>query len=59
MNKQNAELTAKKIMLADDHALFREGLKRILADVGFKNIVEATNGKEAIDLAIIEQPDLI
>lgn len=59
MNKLKAELTAKKIMLADDHALFREGLKRILADAEFKNIIEATNGKEAIDLAIIEQPDLI
>jgi two-component system response regulator DegU len=59
MNEGKAELTSKKVMLADDHALFREGLKRILADAGFKKIVEATNGQEAIDLAIIERPDLI
>ena len=43
---------AIKVLIADDHAIVREGLKQILADT--KDIVvagEAKNGLEAVKLA--------
>lgn len=49
-----------KILLADDHALFREGLRSLLEDQEDIEIVgEAEDGLEAIRLAAQLQPDLI
>ena len=39
-----------RILVADDHAIVREGLKQILADVtDFSVRAEAANGQEALD----------
>ncbi|MFA8299687.1 MAG: response regulator [Hyphomicrobiales bacterium] len=39
------------LIIADDHTLFRKGLKSLLSDFSFiGNIAEASNGKEAISL---------
>ena len=49
-----------KILLADDHALFREGLRSLLEDQEDIEIVgEAEDGLEAIRLAVQLQPALI
>ena len=49
-----------KILLADDHALFREGLRSLLEDQDDIEIVgEAEDGLEAIRLATELQPALI
>lgn len=49
-----------KILIADDEAPARRRLKDLLSEVTFATVVaEAKNGKEAIDLAIKEQPDLM
>lgn len=49
-----------KIMLADDHPVFRSGLKNIvLTETDFEVISEAENGKEAIEKAIEFEPDII
>jgi two-component system response regulator NreC len=46
-------------MLADDHNLFRQGLKRILAtQPDFEVVAEAQSGLEAIDMAKVHQPDV-
>ncbi len=47
-----------KILVADDHALFREGLRHLLArlDAGV-TVVEARDGRETLSLAATE-PDL-
>src|SRR5215471_4437488 len=49
-----------KILLADDHAVVRHGLKQILADQ-FKNAVfgEARNAPEALNLAWKEKWDIV
>ena len=49
---------AKKILIADDHALFRIGIRYALSAKNFKVVAEAATGHEAINLALIEQPDL-
>ena len=48
------------ILLADDHAVVRQGFKMILAAQPDMEIVgEAGNGREALDLAGKLQPDVI
>jgi DNA-binding NarL/FixJ family response regulator len=49
-----------RILLADDHRIFREGLKALLEkcpEVG--EVIEAADGREAVQLAAAERPDLI
>lgn len=49
-----------KVMIADDHALFRTGLKNLLSlDEEFQVIGEASNGRELIGLLEAELPDAI
>lgn len=49
-----------RIMLVDDHAIVREGLRILLAeDAEFLIVGEAQNGAEAIELAPIVQPHVI
>ena len=49
-----------KILLADDHALVRQGFKMILgAQPDMQIVGEAGNGREAVELAEKLQPDLI
>lgn len=48
-----------RILLADDHHLFRQGLRRILeSQSDFEVVAEAASGLEAIDLAKTHQPDV-
>jgi two-component system response regulator NreC len=49
-----------RILLADDHAVVRQGFKMILAAQSDMEIVgEAGNGREALDLAGQFQPDVV
>lgn len=48
-----------RLMLADDHKMLREGLRRSMTDAGFDVIGEARDGMEAITLADRLQPDVI
>jgi DNA-binding NarL/FixJ family response regulator len=47
-----------RLLLADDHALVRQGLKAFLERQGFQVACEAANGREAIKMAMKEQPDV-
>ena len=48
------------LMLAEDHKLMRVGLKALFEEDGmFKVIAEATDGKEAVEKALIHKPDVI
>jgi len=50
---------AIRILLADDHTLFRRGLRRILEDCPeFSVVAEAGSGIEAIELAQEHRPDV-
>ncbi|MGV3530728.1 MAG: response regulator [Chthoniobacteraceae bacterium] len=49
-----------RILLADDQALFREGLRTLLSiEPSLEVVAEAANGVEAIDAARTHAPDLI
>jgi two-component system nitrate/nitrite response regulator NarL len=48
------------ILIADDHAIFRDGLRRLLAsESDFKVVAEAANGQEAVALTRRLQPDVL
>lgn len=49
-----------KVLLADDHAILRQGLRSLLADEAQVEIVaEASDGREAVELTEKHQPDII
>ena len=50
---------AIRLMLADDHRMLREGLRRSMSEEGFDVIGEAQDGVEAIRLAEQLIPDVI
>jgi DNA-binding NarL/FixJ family response regulator len=47
-----------KILLADDHAVVREGLRVLLEREGFTFSAEASDGREAIQLCEKHKPDI-
>ena len=48
-----------KILIVDDFATMRKILKNILKQIGFKNIIEADDGKSALKILKKESFDLI
>jgi DNA-binding NarL/FixJ family response regulator len=53
-------MTAIRVLLADDHNLFRQGLRQICEiKGGFQVVGEAGDGEEAVRLAHDLQPDVI
>jgi DNA-binding NarL/FixJ family response regulator len=49
-----------RVLIADDHPLFRKGLRALLDSIpGIEYVGEATTGEEAIALSASLQPDLI
>jgi DNA-binding NarL/FixJ family response regulator len=49
-----------RVLIADDHALFRDGLRALLASIPDIEVVgEASSGKEALAQAVDHQPDVI
>jgi len=47
-----------RILLADDHSIFREGLCMLLEQEGFEVVGEASGGNEAVELAGTLHPDV-
>ncbi len=47
-----------RILLADDHAIVRDGLRSLLSSDGLQVVAQATDGREAVRLAREHQPDL-
>jgi two-component system, NarL family, response regulator NreC len=53
-------LSPFSVVLADDHAMFRQGVKRILAELpGVRVVGEAQDGLELLDLLKNIKPDLV
>lgn len=48
-----------RVLIADDHGLFRDGLRSLLEARGVDVVAEARNGQEAIDLARQLMPDIV
>jgi DNA-binding NarL/FixJ family response regulator len=49
---------AVRVVIADDHAMFREGLKALLKDEGFAFVGEASDGLEAVQLCKMQHPEV-
>src|SRR6266849_960789 len=47
-----------RVLLADDHALIRQGLKALLEKQGFQVVCEASDGQEALRSVEKTQPDI-
>jgi len=47
-----------KILLADDHAVVREGLRSVLERKGLTVVAEAADGRAAVELSRTHQPDV-
>jgi DNA-binding NarL/FixJ family response regulator len=48
-----------RVLIADDHALFRDGVRSLLEARGMEVVGEARNGREAFDMARRLQPDVV
>ncbi len=49
----------KTVVIADDHQLLRQALRRALEDAGFKVVSEAADGEEAVRLVALDRPDVV
>lgn len=47
------------VILVDDHAIWREGVKGMLEETEFAVVGEAASGREALDVASEKKPDLV
>jgi two-component system, NarL family, response regulator NreC len=53
-------MTKLRILLADDHNLMRQGLRRIVeAQPGWEVVAEAANGRDAVREALETKPDIV
>ena len=49
-----------RLLIADDHALFREGLRALFSSTpGIRVVAEAVTGEEVVALAASTQPDIV
>jgi DNA-binding NarL/FixJ family response regulator len=56
---QNSNLDEVRVVLVDDHDLFRGGLRDLLAAEGLAVVGEASSGEDGVRLAGTEAPDVI
>lgn len=60
MSRPNQERKIVRVLLVDDHAVVRAGLRMLIESHGqFEVMGEASNGKEALAIAAREQPDIV
>ena len=60
MSAQEQQSEVIRVLVADDHALFRRGLEMVLeSEADIEVVAEASNGREALDLAVEHVPDLV
>ena len=49
-----------RVLVADDHGLFREGVRALLASLeGLEVVAEAATGEEALERALRHRPDVV
>src|SRR3989442_14594377 len=55
----NQELAEVRVLIVDDHDLFRSGLRNLLEDEGVHIIGEASAGQEALNIVSEVAPDVV
>ncbi len=56
----NQKIDSLKVLLVDDHALFRQGMRALLENIqGIDIVGEAANGREAVSLVRSLAPNLV
>src|SRR5919106_983119 len=59
-SRQTSPSEVARLLIADDHALVREGLRTMLSgEVGIEVIAEANDGRQALDICRELGPDLV
>jgi DNA-binding NarL/FixJ family response regulator len=48
-----------RVLLADDHSLFRAGLRELLEEEELRVVSEASSGEEAVQMALKTHPDVV
>ena len=48
----------RRVLIADDHQIVRQGLRALLEKAGHVVVAEAANGREAVDLAAVHPVDI-
>ena len=51
-------MSTRRVLIADDHAPIRAGVRATLRDAGFDVCAEAADAQGAVEAAVREQPDL-
>ena len=59
VQKDDAPTETVSIMLVDDHAIWRGGVRSMLEDTEFQVAAEASSGREALEMARQVQPRLV
>lgn len=49
---------AVRVLIADDHEMFRQGLRVLLEEEGFQFVAEASDGREAVQLCQQHHPEV-
>lgn len=52
-------MTGLRVVVCDDHPVFRDGLRLLLDELGYQVIAEATTGEEAVELVARLSPDVV
>ncbi|MFH1728241.1 MAG: response regulator transcription factor [Pseudomonadota bacterium] len=51
---------SKKILIADDHKILRDGLKSLIEnETSFQVVAEAKDGEEAVELSLKHKPEIV
>ncbi|HBX67861.1 MAG TPA: DNA-binding response regulator [Chloroflexi bacterium] len=48
-----------RVVLADDHSLFRDGIASLLEQAGYEVVAQAEDGQMALDAIRLHKPDLV
>jgi DNA-binding NarL/FixJ family response regulator len=48
-----------RVVLADDHAVVRKGMRDLLEEAGITVVGEAADGQQAVDQALLHEPDVV
>ena len=49
---------AVRVLIADDHEMFRQGLRALLEEEGFEFVAEASDGRQAVQLCAQHHPEV-